>query len=81
MRKLLTLFFGDPKNVVLNSKEDIQKHADKLSMLTDEEKEILADYLAHAEMNQRLPGTAQNLNYQYGVSVGQAIDKQKCLTN
>ncbi|KPN72395.1 hypothetical protein [Neisseria sp. 83E34] len=77
MRKLLTFFFGDPKEVILQSKHDIQKHAGKLSRLSEEEREILTDYLSYTEMNERLPNSEKNPNYHYGISVGQAIEKQK----
>lgn len=79
MLKLLTSFFkSNPKEIVLNCREDLQKHAGALSTLSIEEREILTDYLLQAEVDRRLNNVKES---GYGVSVGRAIEIQKNRNN
>lgn len=66
---------SEPKSIVLNSKEDIELHSSELKTLNDEDKQLLALYIARVELSKLLPGVSDNDGY--GITVGEAIERQK----
>ena len=62
----------DVKDVVINKKEDIEAYSADLKKLSDEDKNLLAGYLIRAEV-----GGLFGVKADYGVTVGEAISKQK----
>ncbi|MCG6504727.1 hypothetical protein [Kingella pumchi] len=66
----------DPKSIVLTKKEDIEKHAEELGKLSSEEKQLVVAYLLRAELGGAFGGEG-NDKAVYGVTIGEAIEKQK----
>ena len=66
---------SDPKSIVLNNKEDVELHSSELKTLNDEDKQLLASYIIRVEMSRIMPGLSNNDGY--GVTVGEAIERQK----
>lgn len=62
----------DVKDVVINKKEDIETHSGDLKRLPDEDKKLVLGYFLRAEGNGLLGEKAE-----YGVTVGEAIKRQK----
>lgn len=81
MKKLLTAAIvsvaflagcTDVKDVVINKKEDIETHSGDLKKLPDEDKKMVLGYFLRAEGNGLFGEKAE-----YGVTVGEAIKRQK----
>ena len=71
---LLLAACSDPKNVTISSAEDLQKNAEILQKLTDEEKKLLAGFILRKEMGKifgESGGIAPN------TKVGDAIEEQR----
>lgn len=62
----------DVKDVVINKKEDIETHSGDLKKLPDEDKKMVLGYFLRAEGNGLFGEKAE-----YGVTVGEAIKRQK----
>lgn len=62
----------DVEDVVINKKEDIEAYSADLKKLSDEDKNLLAGYFIRAEV-----GGLFGVKADYGVTVGEAISKQK----
>lgn len=62
----------DVKDVVISKKEDIEAHSDDLKKLPDEDKKLVLGYFLRAEGNGLFGEKAE-----YGVTVGEAIKRQK----
>ncbi len=62
----------DVKDVVISKKEDIEAHSDGLKKLPDEDKKLVLGYFLRAEGNGLFGEKAE-----YGVTVGEAIKRQK----
>ena len=83
MKKLILTCFvalflaacSDPKSLVLNNKEDIELHSNELKTLSDEDKQLLAAYIIRAEMAGVIAGIPTSDTY--GITVGEAIERQK----
>ena len=65
---------SDPKEIVINKGGDIEANADKLKNLSLEDRQLLAGYIIRAEMGSVL---GQSNSASYGVTVQEAIEKQK----
>ena len=63
---------NDVKDVVINKKEDIETHSGDLKKLPDEDKKLVLGYFLRAEANGLFGEKAE-----YGVTVGEAIKRQK----
>ena len=66
----------DPKSIVLTKKEDIEKHAEDIKKLSDEDKKMLVAYVFRAELGGMFGGEGNNKAI-YGVPIGEAINNQK----
>lgn len=62
----------DVKDVVISKKEDIETHSSDLKKLPDEDKKLVLGYFLRAEGNGLFGEKAE-----YGVTVGEAIKRQK----
>ena len=62
----------DVKDVVISKKEDIETHSGDLKKLPDEDKKLVLGYFLRAEGNGLFGEKAE-----YGVTVGEAIKRQK----
>lgn len=62
----------DVKDVVINKKEDIETHSGDLKKMPDEDKKLVLGYFLRAEGNGLFGEKAE-----YGVTVGEAIKRQK----
>ena len=65
---------SDPKEIVINKGGDIEANADKLKNLSLEDRQLLAGYIIRAEMGSVF---GQSNSASYGVTVQEAIEKQK----
>lgn len=60
---------SNPQDIVLNSREDIEKHSEELKKLPEEDKKLLLAYIfRHTFVGEKEA---------YGITVKQAIEKQK----
>lgn len=64
----------NPNDIVLNSKEDIEKHSEDFEKLSDEDRQLLAAYIIRVELG-NLGG--QDNKATYGVTVKEAIENQR----
>lgn len=82
MKKLLLLALSsvllaacsDPKEILLTQASDIEKNAEKIQKLSDEEKKLLVGYVFRAEAGSIFGQSSQAA---YGITVGKAIENQK----
>ena len=65
---------SDPKEIGINKGGDIEANADKLKNLSLEDRQLLAGYIIRAEMGSVF---GQSNSDSYGVTVQEAIEKQK----
>lgn len=65
---------SEPKEILLTKSDDIEKNAEQIKKLSDEDKKLLMGYIARVEGGKLFGG---NDDATYGITVGQAIEKQK----
>ncbi|MFC1114758.1 hypothetical protein ACFGZ0_04555 [Pasteurella multocida] len=81
MKKLIILIAGvfliacneDPNNIVINSKEDIDRKVEAIKQLPEEDRSYLARYIVRREFAQQFKIEPPP----YGITVREMIDKQK----
>ncbi|STZ77359.1 hypothetical protein [Bergeriella denitrificans] len=81
MKKLIAILMigllaacSDPKDILLTKAEDVEKNAEQIKKLSDDEKKLLVAYVFRAEAGQIFGANASD---NYGITVGEAIKRQK----